>query len=141
MAVLVLKRTSDKLDAVLAGAVLCLGVLVLGVYLSAPRLLCVPAGCVGRPYSTHCARDWLYLRFSLIQNEIKMESLVGLIVIFLSQLGVRGHLPLLPGHQPSLPPPGCRRPLPLSARLPHLLRELGVRRAVQQLQLRLETEE
>ena len=37
MAVLVLKRTSDKLDAVLAVVVLLLGVLVLGVYLSAPR--------------------------------------------------------------------------------------------------------
>ena len=63
MTVLVLKRTSDKLDAVLAAGVLCLGVLVLGVYLSAPRLTCVPLACVGRPYSTHCARDWVYLRY------------------------------------------------------------------------------
>ena len=65
MAVLVLKRTSDKLDAVLAAVVLCLGLLVLGVYLSAPRLTCVPVGCVDRPFSTHCARDWIYLRYSV----------------------------------------------------------------------------
>ena len=66
MAVLVLKRTSDKLDAVLAAVVLMLGVMVLGVYLSAPRLTCVPLTCVGRPYTTLCARDWLYLRFGHI---------------------------------------------------------------------------
>ena len=37
MTVVVLKRTSDKLDAFLSGVVLLLGVVVLGVYLSAPR--------------------------------------------------------------------------------------------------------
>ena len=61
---MVLKRRGDKLDAVLAGLVLMVGVLVLGVYLSAPRLTCVPRACVGRPYTTLCARDWLYLRSS-----------------------------------------------------------------------------
>jgi len=61
MAVLVLKKTSDKLDAVLAAVVCILGLTVFGVYLSAPRLTCVPLSCVGRPYSTNCARDWLFL--------------------------------------------------------------------------------
>ena len=37
MTVLLLKRTSDKLDAFLAGVVLLLGLLVLGVFLSGPR--------------------------------------------------------------------------------------------------------
>ena len=66
MTVLVLKRRGDKLDAVLAAVVLWLGVLVLGVYLSAPRLTCVPLACVGRPYTALCARDWLYLRYAAL---------------------------------------------------------------------------
>ena len=37
MAVVVLKRTSDRLDAVLAVAVLLLGLAALGLSLSAPR--------------------------------------------------------------------------------------------------------
>ena len=70
MTVLVLKRTGDKLDAVLTSLVLMLGVLVLGVYMSAPRLTCVPLACVDRPYSTHCARDWLYLRYGYEGSQI-----------------------------------------------------------------------
>ena len=37
MAVLVLKRTSDKLDTVLSALVFFLGLTVFGIYLSAPR--------------------------------------------------------------------------------------------------------
>ena len=70
MAVLVLKKTSDKLDAVLAAVVCILGLTVFGVYLSAPRLTCVPLSCVGRPYSTNCARDWLFLRYRVLGFEI-----------------------------------------------------------------------
>ena len=78
MAVLVLKRTSDKLDTVLSALVFFLGLTVFCVYLSAPRwicphilinlhlphlrLSCVPLGCVGRPYTANCARDWVFLR-------------------------------------------------------------------------------
>lgn len=61
MTVLVLKRTSDKLDTVLSALVFFLGLTVFGIYLSAPRLSCVPLGCVGRPYTTNCARDWVFL--------------------------------------------------------------------------------
>jgi len=61
MGVLVLKRTSDKLDAVFAAAVLILGLAVFGIYLGAPRLTCVPTSCQGRPSSANCARDWAYL--------------------------------------------------------------------------------
>ena len=81
MTVLVLKRTSDKLDAVLAAVIFFLGLTVFGIYLSAPRstlhltltlfeififvrrLTCVPVGCVGRPYTANCARDWVFLRY------------------------------------------------------------------------------
>ena len=78
MTVLVLKRTGDKLDAVLTSLVLMLGVLVLGVYMSAPRLTCVPLACVDRPYSTHCARDWLYLRYQELNSKFKFSFLVRL---------------------------------------------------------------
>merc|ERR1712106_1189048 len=61
MGVLVLKRTSDKLDAVFAGAFLILGLAVFGIYLGAARLTCVPTSCQGRPSSANCARDWVYL--------------------------------------------------------------------------------
>jgi len=37
MTVVVLKRTSDKLDTVLAAVLLVLGIAVFGIYLSAPR--------------------------------------------------------------------------------------------------------
>lgn len=37
MSVVVLKRTSDKLDALLSAVLLFLGVAVFGIYLSAPR--------------------------------------------------------------------------------------------------------
>ena len=83
MTVLVLKRTSDKLDAVLSAVIFFLGLIVFSIYLSAPRcgfltcllpvvalfcntvlfrLSCVPLGCVGRPHSANCARDWVFLR-------------------------------------------------------------------------------
>jgi len=61
MGVLVLKRTSDKLDAVFAAVVLVLGLAVFGIYLGAARLTCVPISCQGRPSSANCARDWVYL--------------------------------------------------------------------------------
>jgi len=61
MGVLVLKRTSDKLDAVFAAVVLVLGLAVFGIYLGAARLTCVPTSCQGRPSSANCARDWVYL--------------------------------------------------------------------------------
>ena len=61
MGVLVLKRTSDKLDAVFAAAIFVLGLAVFGIYLGAARLTCVPTSCQGRPSSANCARDWVYL--------------------------------------------------------------------------------
>jgi len=62
MGVLVLKRTSDKLDAVLSSFVLLLSLAVTGIYLSRSdqQLVCVPKACQAKPASLDCARDWVY---------------------------------------------------------------------------------
>jgi len=62
MGVLVVKRTSDKVDVVLSAAVLVLSLAVSGIYLSRgdQQLVCVPRACQVRPASLDCARDWVY---------------------------------------------------------------------------------
>merc|ERR1711963_891918 len=61
MAVLVVKRAADYVEAGLSLGLLLIGVLTAVVLLSSPALLCLPASCGSRPHAPPCARDWAYL--------------------------------------------------------------------------------
>lgn len=72
MAVLVVKRVADHVEAALSIGLLLVGLCTAAVLLSSPSLLCLPASCGSRPQAPPCARDWSYLSSVLSPSRLPL---------------------------------------------------------------------